>query len=306
MTTFHGLIDAFTKLIDEKFSHVYKTWGENLIAVLTIKPNIGIKKPIVDAHTYNILNHEYKEALSKKLRKEREKNILESIDSHKATIHKRFERKSGMADPEDAVKNNRYLTLTKLMDQCDAFNEETNSRITPTICVDKITSIKDMEHVEKLNLNEVVKKSRESDESKLIISDRVITEMHLLESDEDFYQKLKDCVTLLDKSREERESINIRKVIKKRFDIVKASVGLKINLMNSHIDKVIDRINPHHESQVCNQIDCLIPPPVSLVIKELINKSSIGCDQLGVFKKQVHDLFKQLFSSMINIIFDID
>jgi hypothetical protein len=149
------LLKDFERVVD-KMS--YETWGGSMVAVISIRPNINFNRMIVSSNEY--------ESAKSKIRSNRRENKWRGGDVKKIVPELKKQWTNNSDDPIITNYRNRFALLMELDGKCEDFNQISDSKISPTICVDKMTSIKNMSKVEELDINDLINRSRESSEIK--------------------------------------------------------------------------------------------------------------------------------------------
>jgi hypothetical protein len=297
------IIESFRYLVITKFKHYYNTWGDTHVATISIRPNIGFEDPVVEASEYNKQNN-----LIREIRKEKEEKekIKKQKKKHTSTMYGTNIKKTINDTSIDIICLNKYKELSNLEEKCMIYNAHTDSHLTPTVCVEKVTSIKGRKYVQNIDLDHCVRVCLNKEEvEKTKISKGVNTnEDPLYENTKNFFIKLEMLISKLELKQSDESVANHKKTcgkIKKVTD--------KVDHFNKIVDKDITKIinvtNPDKESKACMFMGEMIPEPCSRLLKDLIGKAAYACIELNKFKrsliKNMNDISKEIHKLFIDL-----
>jgi hypothetical protein len=160
MSIIAELSTSFSNLI-RNFEYPLDSWGISYICVLSVRPILPelLGEKIIWANDYNHLNSERlrdkveeKRVLDKEKRDKKERRRRERVihESNKFPVSENF-----------SIEKSYYHVLSELNDNCERFNKENDSEISPISCVKQITGIVGKKHVERLNFNDIIRENAE-------------------------------------------------------------------------------------------------------------------------------------------------
>jgi hypothetical protein len=303
----------FQNLISTIYEDYYSSWGDSHVAVLSIRPNLNFKNTILSDYDYNhrqqTLTLLKKEKEVKEM-KNRKKLIRELNDNNKYGI-KVKNRRNNVKETIDYNVYNKFAELSKLEEKCYEFNGNTESNITPAICVEKIVSIKNKKYVHNLNINEIVNQDHViinielKQDTNEVEEDKKNKNAELNENSKDFYDKLAKLMTEFNEQKKTSLNMEHKRICTQLKDIKKLFEANK-RVLRTKVDNICETINPDKEANACKLMGLIIPKPITPIIQDLIGKSAVGCHELKRMCDSTIRLLDNLFERMFKGLLDLD
>ena len=344
MNSIKELISFFPKYIEELSSKRLLWESSSHIMVLSIRPALWFKQPI-------ILNSEYNLEASS-IKEEKVNHDQEEIHSLRQLKRGKGKYKGG---PNDSSFNDKYIlvqnyysSIQNLHEKVQLCNKETDSNLNINDCVEKITRIRKAKKIQELNFDQIIEENKQLIKENFMISDKrskymdsspsyfkelIESEVNKRESKHEIIVrppvkilKSSECQTdsvVIDDSVnscikeiliEQRDNISIKKGLKNKVSRIVSYIknetlrGMR-DLANLW-KKTSDEINPEYEAGISGYILPALDPQTKMsidqIVKPLILKSSKGSQLLFNSGKKMFEIFNSLDSKLMNIYFDLD
>jgi hypothetical protein len=165
----------------KQFNHKLSTWGSTFVGVLTVRPNLAFNEKVVWADDYNYTNEQNRQhTLSKNRRRGKpKKDAVINLHANNNRV-----KNEGKKFNDPIIETSYYHVLSGLIDDCDEFNKMTDSKIDPSLCVKKITSLVDETQVEAMNFRDILMDYRitKQENERLILKENTSKSMAELET----------------------------------------------------------------------------------------------------------------------------